>query len=319
MTNICSYYNVNPNTFRKAYKQKISNFKDWKQLKHCERYMLFPENIGKKLGIDEVALSKGELYTFLTNKAGKGKKKTIIACISGTKSEDIIKVLQRLPVAKRKQVQEVTLDMANNMESAIRASFTQAKLVTDRFHVVKLVLDAPQSIRTKLRWKERDIENTEIQTAKDEKRAYVPFVLPNGDSPKQILARSRYIIAKKESSWTENQKERAALLFERYPDIKIAYQHTIKLRAIYENKHRFEAMILLEKWIRETRELGIKEFNTVANTIENHFSNILNFFDHRSTNANAESFNSKIKLFRANQRGVVDTKFFLFRLMNLFA
>ncbi|MBC7587817.1 MAG: transposase, partial [Chitinophagaceae bacterium] len=38
-----------------------------------------------------------------------------------------------------------------------------------------------------------------------------------------------------------------------------------------------------------------------------------------NTNANAESFNSKIKLFRANQRGVVDTKFFLFRLQKLFA
>ncbi|MCB6000526.1 transposase, partial [Flavobacterium psychrophilum] len=37
------------------------------------------------------------------------------------------------------------------------------------------------------------------------------------------------------------------------------------------------------------------------------------------TNANAESFNSKIKLFRANQRGVVDVKFFLFRMEKLFA
>ena len=47
--------------------------------------------------------------------------------------------------------------------------------------------------------------------------------------------------------------------------------------------------------------------------------NIFNFFDNRSTNANAESFNSKIKLFRANLRGVVDPKFFLFRLAKLFA
>ncbi|WP_458250292.1 transposase [Flavobacterium psychrophilum] len=43
------------------------------------------------------------------------------------------------------------------------------------------------------------------------------------------------------------------------------------------------------------------------------------FFKNRHTNANAESFNSKIKLFRANQRGVVDVKFFLFRMEKLFA
>ncbi|PDS23368.1 DDE transposase, partial [Flavobacterium columnare] len=50
-----------------------------------------------------------------------------------------------------------------------------------------------------------------------------------------------------------------------------------------------------------------------------HLETIANFFVKRHTNANAESFNSKIKLFRANQRGVVDTKFFLFRMEKLFA
>jgi hypothetical protein len=43
---------------------------------------------------------------------------------------------------------------------------------------------------------------------------------------------------------------------------------------------------------------------------------ILNFFQYRNTNANAESFNAKIKLFRANLRGVTDIDFFLFRLKN---
>ena len=45
----------------------------------------------------------------------------------------------------------------------------------------------------------------------------------------------------------------------------------------------------------------------------------MNFFKNRSTNANAESFNSKIKNFRANLKGVTDGKFFLFRLEKLFA
>lgn len=324
MNNICSYYGVKADTFRKNYKQKLSNFTKWDQLKYCEQYMLFLKNMGEKLSIDESALSKGELYTFLTNKSGKGKKRTLIASISGTKSEDIIKVFKKIPIALRKNVLEVTLDMANNMGSAVRACFPMAKLVIDRFHVVRLVLEAPQGIRTKFRWLERDIENTEIQKAKDNNSKYQPIVLSNGDSPKQLLARSRYIIAKKEKLWTETQKERAAILFERYPELEKAYKHTIKLRAIYENKYRFEAMIQLKNWIDQTRllvqsDVIFKEFNTVANTIENHFGDILNFFNNRSTNANAESFNSKIKLFRANQRGVVDLRFFLFRLMNLFA
>ena len=50
-----------------------------------------------------------------------------------------------------------------------------------------------------------------------------------------------------------------------------------------------------------------------------HYKNILNYFDNRSTNASAESFNAKIKAFRTQFRGVRNIEFFLFRLTNIFA
>lgn len=40
---------------------------------------------------------------------------------------------------------------------------------------------------------------------------------------------------------------------------------------------------------------------------------------YRSSNAAAESFNAKIKAFRASLRGIVDEKFFLFRLAKIYA
>jgi len=79
------------------------------------------------------------------------------------------------------------------------------------------------------------------------------------------------------------------------------------------------AKIAFEQWIEKVQTQTLKEFYTVANTVKYNLDNILNFFNNRNTNANAESFNSKIKLFRANQRGVVDVKFFLFRMEKLFA
>jgi len=319
MSNICSYFGVDPDTFRKFYKHKQSDFKSWDQLDHCESYICFEENIGTHLSIDEVALSKGELYTIVSNKAGKGKKGTIVVCIAGTKAEDIIKVLQKIPISLRKKVIEITLDMAPNMALAAKASFPMAKMVTDRFHVIRLALEAAQHLRTQLRWKEMDIENDNIKKARLGKVKYEPKFLSNGDTAKQLLAKSRYILAKRETKWTVNQRERVGLLFSKYPQLEIAYRHVIKLRNIYEYKVHLDAITPLKEWIDQTRNLEIKEFNSVANSIENHFETILNFFNNRSTNANAESFNSKIKLFRANLRGVVDTKFFLFRLTTLFA
>jgi len=319
MSLIAFYHGVKPDTLRRHYKKKSSGYNQWLQKAHADKYMLFADNLGKHLSIDEVSLTHGELYTFVTNKSGKGRSGTLVASIRGTRSEDIKKVLERIPLKERMKVKEITLDMANNMESAAIGAFPDASLVTDRFHVVKLVIDAVQHVRIKHRWEEIDIENQAIQKAKKDGLLYRQVILSNGDSPKQLLARSRYILAKDKKNWTQNQQERALILFHRYPDIKKAYDHSMKLRVIFELTDRTRAEKQMNKWIGESRTIGIKQFNSTANTIQNNKSNILNFFNNRSTNASAESFNSKIKLFRANLRGVTDTTFFLFRLAKLFA
>ena len=59
-------------------------------------------------------------------------------------------------------------------------------------------------------------------------------------------------------------------------------------------------------------------FGAVRGQRENYID-ILNFFDNRSTNASAESFNAKIKSFRAQLRGISDVKYFLFRLQKIYA
>ena len=60
-------------------------------------------------------------------------------------------------------------------------------------------------------------------------------------------------------------------------------------------------------------------FSTVINIIKIYSDQILNYFNNRSTNASAESFNAKIKAFRAGFRGVTDIKFFLYRLTKIYA
>ncbi|MEG0033117.1 MAG: transposase [Mucinivorans sp.] len=59
-------------------------------------------------------------------------------------------------------------------------------------------------------------------------------------------------------------------------------------------------------------------FNSVIQTMQNNYGSIVNYFDHRSTNASAESFNAKVKAFRAQLRDIEDIPFFIFRLSKLF-
>ena len=129
--NIAGYYHILPDKLRGHYKKHSCGCKDWNQKNHTENYMLYPRNKGEQLNIDEISLSKVELYTFTTNKKGRSKQGTIVASIMGTRSEDIIEVLEKLPMDSRKKVWEITLDMSRNMESAVRPSFPEATLATD--------------------------------------------------------------------------------------------------------------------------------------------------------------------------------------------
>ena len=115
-------------------------------------------------------------------------------------------------------------------------------------------------------------------------------------------------------------QNRAKILFEKYPDIEKAYKLCQNLSWIYnQNKDKTSALIRLAKWDETVRQAKFKSFNSIARTMSIHYKNILNYFDNRSTNASAESFNAKIKAFRAQFRGVRNIEFFLFRLTNIYA
>jgi transposase len=298
----------------------LSEFKEWDQLPHAQEYLLFPRNMGRHLSIDETALSHGELYTIITNKSAKGKSGSIVAMISGTASEKIIETLMQLPRKLRDRVEEITLDMAASMNIIAKRCFPNAVLVTDRFHVQQLAIEAVQDIRIKHRWEAIDKENEEIEKAKRHKKSYHPEILENGDTIKQLLARSRYVLYKNEKNWTRDQARRAELLFKYYPDIEEAYRLSQQLNWIFENtKEKIYGYTRLAQWHERVAQSGFKSFNTISRTIMNHYKTILNYFDNRSTNASAESFNAKIKAFRSQFRGVRNIDFFLFRLTKIYA
>lgn len=314
------FFYVDGNQLGQQYKEFLSSYKTWNQKEHAQEWILFPNNVGPYLSIDETSLSNGELYTILTNKAGKGRKGTLIAMIEGTESASVIAVLERIPQEDRELVKEVTLDMAGSMNKIVKHCFPEASSVIDRFHVQKLAYDAIQEIRIAHRWDAINQETNDIENAKLNKEKYVAPVFGNGDTRKQLLARSRYLLFKSGDKWTQKQKARAEILFEQYPDIKKAYSLTHSLRMIFSHtKTKGVAYTKLAQWFNKVTDSDFKSFNTISATIYVHYKNILNFFDNRSTNASAESFNAKIKAFRATQRGVTDIPFFLFRLTQIYA
>ena len=347
---LARYYLIDGDTLERAYKLHLSGYPVWDQQEHAGDWMLLPGNIGENLSIDETMLQE-DLFTFLSNKDGHCRQGTIVAAVRGTKAEDVIKVLMQLPEKARLNVKEVTMDLSTSMKDIVTAAFPNATIVLDCFHVIKRCNDAIEELRLKAkreaqvdnRREERKFRERQKRNAyhrkwyrtthpknykgkvrgrkparKNEK--YRPPVLSNGDTIIELLTRTRNSLTQSPDKWSPKQKERMTLLFEKYPKIKESYTLVNQLRSIFRSKtlDKESAKPKLQEWCKSVNACTSREVKSARDAIKAREDNVLNYFINRSTNAAAESLNSKLKSFRAQLRGVSDLSFFMFRLSKIF-
>lgn len=150
-------------------------------------------------------------------------------------------------------------------------------------------------------------------------KRFTPPTFSNGDTRVELLTRSKYLICKSPDKWSDRQKKRSEILFKEYPKLKEAYWTANKLRAIFRSKIDKEtAKIKLQEWYGEVASSTSRELKAARDTIKFRQDEVLNYFVNRSTNAAAESLNSKLKGFRSQLRGVADLAFYMYRVKVLF-
>ena len=151
------------------------------------------------------------------------------------------------------------------------------------------------------------------------KQKYKPTLLANGETKVEMLTRSRNMLAQSGDKWGDSKKERARILFGQYPQMKEAYSLIYKVRAIFKSHiTQKEAKEKLHEWYKEVNACTLREIKAARNAIKGKEEYVLNYFLNRSTNAAAESLNSKIKGFRAQLHGIADIPFFLYRVCTIF-
>ena len=262
-SSLARYYKIEPVNFTRCYKECLSGFPQWEQRIHADKWLLLEKNMGTDLSIDETQIGD-DVRTILTNKDGHGRKGSLIAIVKGTNADDVVKVLLQLPEEKRNAVKEVTMDFSDSMYSIVQASFPNATIVIDCFHIFQRCFDAIEEIRLKLKRKETakrrreeaaykrkqherarrraKYRSSHPKNYKGEKRGrkpmrlnarFVPERLSNGDTMLDLLTRGKRLLAQSGDKWGTTQKARAKLLFELFPDLQTAYGLVQSLRSIF--------------------------------------------------------------------------------------
>ena len=343
------YYKINGDRLERSYKDYLSDFRQWEQKPHASDWILLEKNMGPRLSIDETSLQE-DLFTILSNKDGHGRRGTVIAAVRGTKASEVIRILMQIPQEKRIEVREVTMDFSDSMYSIVSAVFPNATIVIDCFHIIKRCGDAVEEIRLRSkreaikdqRKRQAEFRNKLEQRVKQRKyyrkkhpRRYKgrkrgrkpvrlngrfkPEILDNGDTGVELLTRSRGLLRVSRNNWSDTQKIRAGLLFSLYPKIKEAYNLVDSLRNVFRMKtlDRVNARNRLHEWYQKVAGCSLREVKSARDAVRFKEEEVLNYFINRSTNAAAESLNSKLKRFRAQLHGVSDLPFFMYRVSSI--
>lgn len=294
--------------------------------------------MGTHLSIDEKTIGT-EVYTILSNKE-TGK---VISMIESLKTKDLSQILYHIPRGIRYQVKTISKDLAQNFDWLAREVFPNAQRIADKFHIIKMALEALQDVRIRCRQQvlteerlRRERHNADQMQLRDNaKRAGTTYkkvplpplpLLENGDTTMELLARGRGLLFKHRDQWTATQKERSKLLFKHFPEIETMYNFIESFRGFYNRKPgkdaKKKAKEALQKWKLKIGASSISEIQNFSSTVFHHEAEILGYFDEGHTNAFAESLNAKIQRFIINNFGLRNNQkdgkiFFFFRLKNL--
>ena len=292
------------------------------------------QNFGKNMAIDEKKIGE-EMHTVISNR-DTGKIAVLARTLKQSDLEQIIPKFNQ----KGFDVKTITRDLSYTYKWFSRAAFMNAGHIADKFHIIKHLLDSQQAVRIryrqdvlrdkkvkydefKKREKERESECIKVDKPfKKKKFSYKQKKFSNGETHLELLARSRYLLYKYKSDWTDSQKERAIILFEEYPELKNAYELSLKFRTWYKKNNIGKDISLvnreLEQWYKQVEEADIDEMNSFKSLVERHQSDITAYFKDGHTNAIAENINSKIQRFITINQGTRDREFFYFRMKNYF-
>jgi len=277
-------------------------------LKELPVYIAKPENIGPSMTLDDKKIGK-EMYSIMNNQQ-TGK----IALMVPTLKVDELQMAVSFLGSDIDKIRSVSCDMSPSYLSFIQSTFAQSSIVIDKFHVVRYVLDAVQSVR--IRIKSQIMESL----PKGKRRNGIG---QQSLSDLELLKRCRYLLNQSENDWTENQKELAQALFSKYPELENAYRLSENFKQWYspsnKNKYRLTIEKELFEWYDQVEKSKLNEFKSVVKMIEKHEEEIINYFKNTQTNAKAENMNGKIQRFITNNYGIRDIDFTLYRIAKYFS
>jgi transposase len=242
------------------------------------------------IAIDEISIGRGHRYLTVVLDLLTG---AVIFVGDGKGADALLPFWKRLKSSKAK-IDAVAMDMSPSYISAVSTNLPEATIVFDHFHIVKMFNDKLSELRRDL---QREAE----------------------DADKNILKGTRWLLLKNPNNLRPDHKEpqRLAAALQLNKPLAAAYYLKEDLRQLWSQKDKERGASFLNDWIVQARSAGIKMLDDFADTLENHRTGILAYYDYPISTGPLEGTNNKIKTLQKQAYGFRDMEFFKLKIYAL--
>lgn len=277
---ISLHLGVSWDTVNAIQKKRLNKTFGRPKLKHLQR-----------IAIDEIHVGKRHRFVTLVVDLDSG---AVVFVGRGRRADTLKPFWKRLRSSGAK-VRAVATDMAPGYVSAVRKNLPRARLVLDRFHVVKLLNEKLTKLRREL------------------------YREANDGLFKQALKGTRWLLLKNFENLdeTRNEHDRLAEALELNEPLATAYYLKEELRAFWERPDRSSAGRFLTSWCRRAEASGIRQIKQFAKTLRSHRQALLAWYSDPISTGPLEGLNNRIKLMQRRAYGYRDFELFKLRILAL--
>jgi transposase len=227
------------------------------------------------LGIDEKSSERGQTYASVLTDIERSR---VLDLVPGRKLEVAVGLLETLTPPQRLSVKAVAMDMWPAYMGAARQCLPHADIVHDKFHVAKYLGEAVDAVRKK--------EHRRLSQ--------------EGSSP---LVGSKW-------TWLRNYpdgRSAEAISFRALNQLNLKTSRAWRIKEnftqFWSYSYKGAAKRFFIAWSNNAMRSQLEPVKKVVKMLRRHEEGLLNYSQHKISNACAEGFNSAIQLIKANARG----------------
>jgi transposase len=243
----------------------------------------------RRLAIDEISIAKGHRYLTVVLDLDSGA----VVFVGDGKGADALKPFWKRLRPSGAKIEAVAMDMSAAYRGAVSTHLPKAKIVFDRFHVMKLFNEKLSDLRRALHREATDVMQ------------------------KKVLKGTRWLLLKAAENLDPEKDEKSRLeeALALNKSLATAYYLKEDLRQFWEQPGKTFATLFLDGWLKRAEASGIKRMQQMAKTLAAHRSGLLAYYDVMITSGPMEGTNNKIKTMKRQAYGFRDKEFFKLKIL----